>query len=261
MRGHGLKFGLLSNSSRNLEEFVAHHGLTADAVLTSGAHGKTKPHESIFLALLERLDVAPAEAVMVGDTLDDDVEGALAVGMRAVLIDRDGRHPEVEGRLEDLSGLAVGPRACVDFGRGPAEPLLARVRPFLRAGGIRVAGRSGRCGGRRAADRRLCVRARRGERTYPYHFHYGMEEWLVVLSGSPTLRVPDGERVLRPGDVVCFPTGPDGGHQVTGPGSVLILSASQVPESIEYPDSGKVGVGPPGKIFRTADATDYWEGE
>ena len=100
-----------------------------------------------------------------------------------------------------------------------------------------------------------------GERTYPYHFHNGMEEWLVVLSGSPTLRVPDGERVLRPGDVVCFPVGPDGGHQVTGPGSVLILSASRVPESIEYPDSGKVGVGPPGKIFRMADATDYWEGE
>jgi putative hydrolase of the HAD superfamily len=106
MRKHGLKVGLLSNSSRNLEEFVVHHGLTADAVLTSGAHGKTKPHESIFLALLERLEVVPVEAVMVGDTLHEDVEGALAVGMQAVLIDRDRRHPEVEGRLEDLSGLA-----------------------------------------------------------------------------------------------------------------------------------------------------------
>jgi uncharacterized cupin superfamily protein len=88
-----------------------------------------------------------------------------------------------------------------------------------------------------------------------------MEEWLVVLSGSPVLRGPEGERVLRAGDVVCFATGPDGGHQVTGPGSVLILSASQAPESIEYPDSGKVGVRPPGKIFRMGDATDYWEGE
>jgi len=78
-----------------------------------------------------------------------------------------------------------------------------------------------------------------GEKTYPYHFHYAMEEWLVVLSGAPVLRGPDGDRVLRAGDVVCFPTGPDGGHQVAGPGSVLILSASQAPESIEY----------------------YWEGE
>jgi putative hydrolase of the HAD superfamily len=108
IRGRGLKIGLLSNSSRNLEDFVIHHGLAADAVLTSGVHGKTKPHESIFRAVLALLEVAPAQAAMVGDTLHDDVEGALAVGMRAVLIDRQGRHPEVEGRLEDLHGL---PRA------------------------------------------------------------------------------------------------------------------------------------------------------
>ena len=106
MRRQGLKIGLLSNSSRNLEEFVAHHGLSADAVLTSGAHGKAKPHESIFRALLGALEVEPPDAVMVGDTLHDDVEGALAVGMRAVLLDREGRHPDVAGRLHDLSGLA-----------------------------------------------------------------------------------------------------------------------------------------------------------
>jgi HAD superfamily hydrolase (TIGR01549 family) len=106
MRSRGLKIGLLSNSSRNLEDFVVHHGLAADAVLTSGAHGKAKPHESIFLALLEALEVEPPHAVMVGDTLHDDVEGALAVGMQAVLLDRDGRHPEIKGSLADLRGLA-----------------------------------------------------------------------------------------------------------------------------------------------------------
>jgi HAD superfamily hydrolase (TIGR01662 family) len=106
MRRHGLKIGLLSNSSRNLEEFVVHHGLSADAVLTSGAHGKTKPHESIFRALLHALEVDAPDAVMVGDTLHEDVEGALAVGMRAVLLDRERRHLEVTGRLEDLRGLA-----------------------------------------------------------------------------------------------------------------------------------------------------------
>ena len=109
-RGIGLKVGLLSNSSRNLDEFVAHHGLAVDAVLTSFAHGKTKPHESIFLALLERLQVLPAEALMVGDTLAEDVEGALAVGMRAVLLDRDGRHPHVQGRLESLHDLPAALR-------------------------------------------------------------------------------------------------------------------------------------------------------
>jgi HAD superfamily hydrolase (TIGR01549 family) len=105
IRGHGLKIGLLSNSSRDLDEFVAHHGLTADAVLTSYVHGKTKPHGTIFRAMLDRLDVAPEEAVMVGDTIEDDVEGALAAGMQAVLLDREGRYPERPGRLDDLREL------------------------------------------------------------------------------------------------------------------------------------------------------------
>ena len=100
-----------------------------------------------------------------------------------------------------------------------------------------------------------------GERTFPYHFHHAMEEWLLVLDGTPTLRSQGYERELRAGDVVCFPTGPQGGHQVRGPGVVLILSATRSPEVIEYAESGKVGVRPPGKIFRAADAIDYWEGE
>jgi putative hydrolase of the HAD superfamily len=105
MRELGLRIGLLSNSSRNLAEFVDHHGLVADAVLTSHAHGKTKPHESIFRAVLALLDVEAAQAAMVGDTLQEDIEGALAVGMRALLLDREGRHPDVPGRLADLRGL------------------------------------------------------------------------------------------------------------------------------------------------------------
>jgi uncharacterized cupin superfamily protein len=100
-----------------------------------------------------------------------------------------------------------------------------------------------------------------GERTFPYHLHHGMEEWLIVLAGAPTLRAPEGERVLRLGEVVCFPPGPTGAHQVRGPGRVLLLSASRTPETIEYLDSGKLGAGPPGRIFRMDDAVDYWEGE
>lgn len=100
-----------------------------------------------------------------------------------------------------------------------------------------------------------------GERTFPYHFHHGMEEWLLVLSGTPVLRGPEGERDLRAGDVVCFPAGPEGAHGVRGPGTVLVLSANRVPEAVEYLDSGKIGVRPPGKIFRAADTADYWEGE
>jgi uncharacterized cupin superfamily protein len=100
-----------------------------------------------------------------------------------------------------------------------------------------------------------------GERTFPYHFHHGMEEWLIVIEGTPTLRTQGYERELRAGDVVCFPVGPEGGHQVLGPGVVLIFSASRPLEVIEYVESGKVGVRPPGKIFRAADEVEYWEGE
>ena len=107
LREHGLLIGLLSNSARDLHEFVAHHSLRADAVLTSHAHGKTKPHESIFRAMLDLLGVRSDEAVMVGDTVDDDIEGARAVGMQAVLLDREGRYPELEGRLDDLRELPV----------------------------------------------------------------------------------------------------------------------------------------------------------
>jgi putative hydrolase of the HAD superfamily len=105
VRSRGLAIGLLSNSSRNLEDFIVHHGLDADAVLTSFAHGKTKPHESIFRAMLGLLGVEADEAVMIGDTLHDDIEGARAVGMGAVLIDRENRHPEIPDRLHDLTGI------------------------------------------------------------------------------------------------------------------------------------------------------------
>lgn len=106
VRERGLKIGLLSNSARDLDEFVAHHRLRVDAVLTSRTHGKTKPHETIFRGMLSLLDVRADEALMVGDTIEDDVDGARAVGMRAVLVDRTGRHG-VPGALDDLRGLVA----------------------------------------------------------------------------------------------------------------------------------------------------------
>jgi HAD superfamily hydrolase (TIGR01549 family) len=105
LRVAGLKIGLLSNTARDLDEFVSHHGLTVDAVLTSRVHGKTKPHETIFRRILEMLAVEAGEAVMVGDTFEDDVEGALAVGMRAILVDREARYPAGPERLVDLRAL------------------------------------------------------------------------------------------------------------------------------------------------------------
>jgi len=105
LRAHGLKLGLVSNTGRNLDEFVRHHGLDVDAAVSSGIHGKTKPHPTIFQAALRRLEVEPAAAVMVGDSIEDDVEGAKAVGMRGLLLDRENRYPEVDEKLTDLLAL------------------------------------------------------------------------------------------------------------------------------------------------------------
>ena len=105
-----------------------------------------------------------------------------------------------------------------------------------------------------------------GEKIAPYHYEEGQEEWLLVVSGEPTLRMPEGERTLTAGDVVCFPPGQDGAHQVAGPGRVLIASTQVVPRVVGQPDSDKVfvrwGTEPEDfLVFRRGDAVDYWEGE
>jgi putative hydrolase of the HAD superfamily len=107
LRASGLKIGLLSNSARDLDEFVSHHHLIVNAVLTSRAHGKTKPHETIFRRILELLEVSPDEAVMIGDSIEDDIEGAHAVGMRALLVDRERRYGEDVESLDDLREVPV----------------------------------------------------------------------------------------------------------------------------------------------------------
>jgi HAD superfamily hydrolase (TIGR01549 family) len=105
LRRHGLRLGLVSNGQRDLEEFVAHHGLDVDVAVGSAAFGRTKPHPSIFLAALERLEAEPEAAAMVGDSYADDIAGARGLGMRAFLLDRDGRFPDEQARLGDLREL------------------------------------------------------------------------------------------------------------------------------------------------------------
>jgi HAD superfamily hydrolase (TIGR01662 family) len=104
LRARGVKIGLVSNTSRDLGAFVEHFKLPVDAWIWSGRHGKVKPSPTIFMVVLDELGVAPEAAVMVGDSLEDDVEGARALGMRAYLVDRDGR-TEVEDALPTLLAL------------------------------------------------------------------------------------------------------------------------------------------------------------
>jgi putative hydrolase of the HAD superfamily len=105
LRRHELKIGLISNGQRDLDEFATHHALEVDAIVGSKAHGRTKPHPSIFMAALDALGTTAEHAAMVGDSYEDDIEGARALGIRAILLDRDGRRPDAEDRIDTLLAL------------------------------------------------------------------------------------------------------------------------------------------------------------
>jgi uncharacterized cupin superfamily protein len=110
--------------------------------------------------------------------------------------------------------------------------------------------------------------------TFPYHAHSANEEMLIVLSGRPHLRTPEGWRQLFEGEVVAFPAGDQGAHQLQNRSDenirVLVVSTMIAPEVNLYPDSGKLmaATRAPGatgggfqEAYRREQATDYWEGE
>jgi uncharacterized cupin superfamily protein len=97
---------------------------------------------------------------------------------------------------------------------------------------------------------------------------------VIVLAGRPSLRAPSGWRELQPGEVVAFPAGEEGAHQIVNrtdePVRALVVSTMIAPEVNLYPDSGKLQAATraPGasgegfqEAFRREDATDYWHGE
>jgi uncharacterized cupin superfamily protein len=113
-----------------------------------------------------------------------------------------------------------------------------------------------------------------GQASFPYHWHAVNEEVLFVLSGSLSVRLPTGWQELAEGEVVAFPAGEDGAHQLVNRGEdrarFLVVSTMIAPEITEYPDTGKVGAleRAPGargsggqRFFKPSDVVDYWEGE
>jgi len=117
----GIRIGLISNSHRCLASFQSHFALQGlvSAAISSFDHGYMKPHPSIFAAALQLVNVPPGAALMVGDSVRQDVDGALAAGMRAALLYRgDGEHesertlaargvPTIRS-LKELSNLVIG---------------------------------------------------------------------------------------------------------------------------------------------------------
>lgn len=111
-----------------------------------------------------------------------------------------------------------------------------------------------------------------GEAAYPYHFHYADEELVLVLSGRPSLRTPEGVRELEEGDVLHFPLGEAGAHQVLNRTeetvTFLAISSHGRPDVVVYPDSDKISVGerlPRGgglrEFFHRGAGVDYFDGE
>jgi uncharacterized cupin superfamily protein len=102
-----------------------------------------------------------------------------------------------------------------------------------------------------------------GGSQFVYHFHRGSEELLIVLRGTPTVRMHDGDRELAEGDVVPFPRGPEGGHQIRNDGDtaarVLLVSTNADPDVAEYPDTGKVAAIVEGqhRYHRVDDAVEH----
>jgi len=108
-----------------------------------------------------------------------------------------------------------------------------------------------------------------GQAICPYHWECGEEEWLLVLSGNPTLRHPEGSERLDPWDAVCFPRGPEGAHGVRnetdGTVRVLMFSTVVLPTATVYPDSDKVGIWTGDDdvdlVVRRDSAAGYFDGE
>lgn len=123
LHGAGVRIGLITNTHRCLDTFEHHfalHGLITAAV-SSSSHGFMKPHPSIFEAALRRAGVAsPQDAVMVGDSVLHDIEGARRIGMRGVLVSRFGE-PQAPPGIDVIRSLRELP-ALLDVRGAPLAP-------------------------------------------------------------------------------------------------------------------------------------------
>lgn len=108
-----------------------------------------------------------------------------------------------------------------------------------------------------------------GQKLCPYHYEYGDDEALIVLEGTPTLRTPEGSRVLAPWDTYGFPSGPAGAHAIQNDSGetarVLMFSTVNTPAASVYPDSDKIAmhVGNPDDdtMARRSARLAYYDGE
>jgi uncharacterized cupin superfamily protein len=158
--------------------------------------------------------------------------------------------------IDEQSGLVLPRGASVDYwhgeGGGPTHPVEVRrepaapARPVVNAATVALDDRSdGVTLGATLGARRLeatVLELAPGQAAGDYSYAYGREEWALVLAGAPTLRHPGGEDPLEVSELVCFPEGPSGAHQLVNRGDqavrLLVFSTTGLPVNVSYPDSG-----------------------
>jgi putative hydrolase of the HAD superfamily len=107
LRAGGIKLVIASNWDCSLPDWLEPLGLLelVDAVVTSADVGAAKPDPALFRHALEQAGAPPAQAVHVGDSLDNDVAGARAAGIRPLLLVRHGEPPPDVESLRSLAEL------------------------------------------------------------------------------------------------------------------------------------------------------------
>ncbi len=204
-----------------------------------GGLAREKPREWILIHEGRVLIPGDPATYFLGEPFDTPLEAPV------VAEDRDAR-------IANLNDLP-----WVRYEKGPFRGERKRV---ARHAGARLLGYS-------------LYRIQPGDRTFPYHFEHVNEEFALVFAGRATLRTPEGEREVGPGDAICFPVGPESAHGFTAVGEepfeLFFLSTMMEPDIAEYPDSEKVYVivGPAGGgdekkrlldlVFRKRDAVPY----
>ena len=105
--------------------------------------------------------------------------------------------------------------------------------------------------------------------SYPYHFHAGITEIFYIINGKGKLETPDGDKEVNKGDVIVFPPGEGGAHQIsnTSDSEMLVYLDCDTVSAADlafYPHSGKVGFiidGQRNAFFELSDEVDYYKGE
>ncbi len=103
------------------------------------------------------------------------------------------------------------------------------------------------------------------EYSTPYHFHRYAEELFMIISGSATLRTPNGFEIVITGDLIFFEKGETGAHQLhnhTSEACVYLDIRTYIGYDIaEYPDSDKILLAPSFEIFKKDSQASYFDGE